>query len=104
MQRRSALVLLTSAAAGGADVLQPKAQAQSQNSPQHVGWVAEVMKRMETVKAEQWASQIRTPAARLFAQTARTSSPRFRAHTWRGVLWINRFRGPRPFRGPPEHH
>jgi hypothetical protein len=52
MQRRRVFVLLASAAIGGANVLQasPKGD-QGQTSQAHVAWVAEVLKRMETIKS-----------------------------------------------------
>ncbi len=52
MQRRRVFVLLASAAIGGANVLQASPTGdQGQTSQAHVAWVAEVLKRMETIKS-----------------------------------------------------
>jgi len=51
MQRRRVFVLLASAAIGSANVLQASpAGDQRQSSQEHVAWVAEVLKRMQTIK------------------------------------------------------
>jgi hypothetical protein len=51
MQRRRVFVLLASAAIGGANVLQAGPTGdQRQSSQVHVAWVAEVLKRMQTIK------------------------------------------------------
>jgi len=51
MERRRVFVLLASAAIGGANVLQASPTGnQGQSSQVHVEWVAEVLKRMQTVK------------------------------------------------------
>jgi len=51
MQRRHIVALLASAAIGGTNLLQASPVEEQGTSPQdHVAWVAEVMKRMETIK------------------------------------------------------
>jgi hypothetical protein len=51
MERRRVFVLLASAALGGANVLQPHLTSdhQAQSRRYHMAWVAEVLKRMETI-------------------------------------------------------
>ena len=52
MQRRRVFVLLASAAIGGANLLQASPTGdQGQSFRAHVAWVAEVLKRMETIKS-----------------------------------------------------
>ena len=51
MQRRRVFVLLASAAIGGATALEASPTGdQGQCSQSHVDWVAEVLKRMQTIK------------------------------------------------------
>jgi hypothetical protein len=51
MQRRQMVVLLASAAIGGSNALQASSIGeQGQSAQDHVSWVAEVMKRMDTIK------------------------------------------------------
>ena len=53
MQRRSVFVLLASAAVGGANILPASANGErGQVSQAHVAWVAEVLKRMQTIKPD----------------------------------------------------
>ena len=50
MQRRRVFVLLASAAIGGANVLQASPRGDRGQFQAHVAWVAEVLKRMETIQ------------------------------------------------------
>lgn len=51
MQRRRMFALLASAAIGGANVLPASAtRDEGESSPAHLAWVAEVLKRMQTIK------------------------------------------------------
>lgn len=51
MQRRRMFALLASAAIGGANILEARPTGdQGQSSQAHVAWVAEVLKRMQTIK------------------------------------------------------
>jgi hypothetical protein len=51
MQRRRMFTLLASAAIGGANALQASPTGdQGESSQAHVAWVAEVLKRMQTIK------------------------------------------------------
>jgi hypothetical protein len=51
MQRRHIVALLASAAIGGSNVLQASPiEEQGKSSQDHMAWVAEVVKRMETIK------------------------------------------------------
>jgi len=50
MQRRRVVVLLASAAIGGANVLQASPRGDRGQFQAHVAWVAEVLKRMETIQ------------------------------------------------------
>ena len=51
MQRRHMFALLASAAIGGANVLPASATGdEGESSPAHLAWIAEVLKRMQTIK------------------------------------------------------